>query len=89
MTTATKALAANEVRQEFILPIDQVLNLQRLAAGRHVSENELVAKALDIFRGMAELVIRANPRRSAYTNPITLSRRLLKKTAEVGDEEIF
>lgn len=43
-----------EVRQEFILPIDQVLNLKRLAASRHVSENELVARALDIFLGMAD-----------------------------------
>lgn len=55
-----------KVRHKFVLPAHQVLNLQRLAANRHVSENELVSKALDIFLDLVNLFDDDSERRGWY-----------------------
>lgn len=66
MTTLTTSNVSTEVRQEFILPIDQVQHLQRLAARHHISENELVTKALAIFLELADLFEEDSERRGWY-----------------------
>lgn len=66
MTRLAYQEAEVKVRHEFVLPADQVLNLQRLAANRHVSENELVSKALDIFLDLTNLFGDENERRGWY-----------------------
>ena len=41
--------------REFVLPVDQIERLSRLAAAREMSENQVLERALDIFFGLAEV----------------------------------
>ena len=46
---------SRSVAREFVLPIDQVTRLQRLAETQKMSESRVVEKALDILFGLAEI----------------------------------
>ena len=46
---------SRSVAREFVLPIDQVSRLQRLAETQKMSESRVVEKALDILFGLAEI----------------------------------
>lgn len=47
--TSLSRTAAQSIKREFLLPVDQVKRLQRLAESRHISESRVVEKALDVF----------------------------------------
>lgn len=53
--TSLSLEAAQSIKREFLLPVDQVKRLQSLAESRHISESRVVEKALDAFFSLADV----------------------------------
>jgi hypothetical protein len=67
LTTGVSTIdVSRSVAREFVLPIDQVTRLQRLAETQKMSESRVVEKALDILFGLAEIFDQDLDRQALY-----------------------